>query len=218
MSIIIIGGTGNIGYGLALKLVSVGYQVTIGSRSEEKALAASERIKSLTGKTSVMGMTNQIAVNKGNLIILTIPNSARQTILTEIRPFLKEGKTIFDVTVPIAFNPIRYMPPKEGSNGMETKAFCEGTGDVNVVVGLHTVSASLLNMATRSQIDFDVLIAGDNDLSKNNIIEIFDNLGMRAVDVGGLEQATNLERLAVMLIEMNKRYKKNNIGIKLFGI
>ncbi len=215
MSIVIIGGTGNLGYGLALRLVNAGYKVTIGSRSKERALATAEKIKEITGKYSINGMKNTIAVKEGNLVVLSIPNAGRRLILTELKPFL-QGKIILDVTVPMAFNPLRYVAPKDGSNAKETKRIC---GDnVSVLAGLHTVSADLLKSVEENISNLDVLVAGDDNKSKEKVIEIFSALGMRAFDSGGLEQAATLERLTVMIIGMNKRYKKKHIGIKLFGI
>ena len=215
MSIVIIGGTGNLGYGLALRLVNAGYKVTIGSRSKERAIYTAEKIKEIIGKYSINGMKNSIAVKEGDLVVLSVPNAGRRVTLKELKPFL-QGKTILDVTVPMAFNPLRYAPPKDGSNAKETKRIC---GDnVNVLAGLHTVSAALLNSLEENISNLDVLIAGDDNKSKEKVIEIFSDLGMRAFDSGGLEQATTLERLAVMIIGMNKRYKKKHVGIKLFGI
>jgi len=215
MSIVIIGGTGNLGYGLALRLVNAGYKVIVGSRSKERALATAEKIKEITRKYSINGMENSIAVKEGDLVVLSVPNAGRRIILTELKPFL-QGKTILDVTVPMAFNPLRYAPPKDGSNAKETKRIC---GDkVSVLAGLHTVSADLLNSLEKNISNLDVLIAGDNNKAKEKVIEIFSDLGMRAFDSGGLEQAATLEGLTVMIIGMNKRYKRKHIGIKLFGI
>jgi len=215
MAIAIVGGTGNIGNGLAINLVKSGYKVIIGSRSNEKAISSAKKIKKITGKNSIDGMKNIDAVKKGDLVILSIPNIGRRIVLSELKPFLI-GKTIFDVTVPIAFNPIRHVPPKEGSNAMETKIICGNS--VNVVAGMHTVSANLLYTLEQNTYNFDMLIAGDDNLSKKRILDIFSNLGIRAFDAGMLDQAETLEKLAVMLISINKRYKKSNIGIKLYGI
>jgi NADPH-dependent F420 reductase len=216
MLISIIGGTGRIGEGLALNLVNTGYPVIIGSRSEEKAITSSKKIRKIISKNvSINGMKNIDAAQAGELVIISIPNMGRKLILSEIKPFLY-GKIVFDVTLPIVFNPLKYIPPKEGSNAMETKIIC-GRG-IKVVSGMHTVSSKLLCDASKVDRDFDVLIAGDDANSKKILIEIFNNLGIRAFDSGELSKAEILEKLAFMLIEMNQRYKRKSIGIKLYGI
>lgn len=216
MVISIIGGTGNIGKGLAAKILKAGYSVVIGSRNKEKAIDVVNSIKKNYERGCLLeGESNVEATKKGDLIIFSVPNKGRKHILYEIKDFLV-GKIIFDLTIPLSFNPIRHVAPKEGSNAMETKATC---GEyVDVVAGMHTVSANLLNEQIDSSYDFDILIAGDNVLAKQKIIEVFNNLGIRAFDSGNLEQAEVLEKLAVILIGMNKRYKKRHIGIKLFGV
>ena len=59
----IIGGTGREGRGLGYRWAKAGHKIIIGSRSEEKALAAVEELKErLQGEGDVSGATNEVAV------------------------------------------------------------------------------------------------------------------------------------------------------------
>ena len=105
-SISIIGGTGAEGSGLALRWAYSGYQVTIGSRTLDKALekAAELNIKIPDTKLQLVGEDNLTAVKASQIVVLTVPYSAHRETLLDLKENLR-GKILIDVTVPL-------MPPK----------------------------------------------------------------------------------------------------------
>jgi len=215
MKYAIVGGTGDLGFGLALRLVHNGYSVTIGSRTLEKAESAAKEIKEKTGTKDVAGMVNADAVKSGDIIVLSVPSSARKSTLDTIKPYLS-GKILLDVTVPLTpGNITKYNQPEAGSNAQETLAILGD--DVKVVAGFHTISAVILSDLTK-ELEGDLLIAGDDAQAKEAILDMGQKIGLRAFDVGPLHQARTLEGLTPMIIGLNKKYKKRHIGIKLTGI
>jgi NAD(P)-dependent dehydrogenase (short-subunit alcohol dehydrogenase family) len=70
MDIAVIGGTGEEGFGLSLRLGKAGRHVIIGSRSEEKGAGAAEKARELSGGT-VDGTTNEKAAETANVIFVT---------------------------------------------------------------------------------------------------------------------------------------------------
>mgnify|MGYP001636560493 CR=1 FL=1 len=76
MRIGIVGGTGDIGEGMALRLAPF-YDVIVGSREKEKAEASCEvsigMLKKRGTKCSLTGVSNQTAVDDGDIVILAIP-------------------------------------------------------------------------------------------------------------------------------------------------
>ena len=80
--IAIVGGTGAEGYGLALRWARAGEHVVIGSRDEQRALAAAEKLqKEVGGNSQVSGAENQQAVAGADVVVLTVPFQAHaQTI------------------------------------------------------------------------------------------------------------------------------------------
>lgn len=215
MKYAIVGGTGDLGFGLALRLAYNGSAVIIGSRTLEKAESAANEIKEKTGVKDVAGMVNADAVKSGDIIVLSVPASARKSTLDIIKPYLT-GKVILDVTVPLTpGNITRYNQPEAGSNAQETLAILGE--DVKVVAGFHTISAVILSDLTK-ELEGDLLIAGDDAQAKEVILDMGHKIGLRAFDVGPLDQARTLEGLTPMIIGLNKKYKKRHIGIKLTGI
>jgi len=213
--ITIIGGTGHLGFGLALRLAEAGYKIIIGSRKEKKAKVFAEKIKTQIGSNLITGMINKDAALNADICIISIPNKARKVILSDIKPFLV-GKVVLDVTVPLLPGKnFRYNPPEAGSNAEETAEII-GEG-ARVVAGFHNVSAFLLSDFTK-EIESDVLIAGNEDEAKVIIIEMVKKIGLRVFDTGPLENARTIEALTPLIINLNKKYKKKHIGIKLTGI
>ena len=121
MNIAIIGGTGDMGYGLALRLAKAGHRVIIGSRTAERAEEAAKAARETTGSATVSGAENAQAVAQAELVILSVPSAGHRATVESLREALT-GKPVLDITVPLAFKPLRYAPPAEGSNALETAA------------------------------------------------------------------------------------------------
>lgn len=110
--IAIIGGTGALGTGLARRWSAAGYQVIIGSRTQEKAdeaLTDFQAVLTERGQSSlqVRAMENLAAAETADIVALTVPFAYHSSTLEGIKPAL-EGKILIDVTVPL-------MPPKVGT-------------------------------------------------------------------------------------------------------
>lgn len=215
MKYTIVGGTGDLGFGLALRLAYNGCSVVIGSRSKEKAELAANEIKEKAGAKDVSGMVNTEAVKIGDVIVLSVPSSARENTLDTIKPYLS-GKILLDVTVPLTpGNITKHNQPEAGSNAEETQSIV-GEG-IKVVAGFHTVSAVLLSNLNKDM-NGDMLIAGDDAKAKEVVLDMAKKIDLRPFDAGPLYQARTLEGLTPIIISLNKKHKKRHIGIKLTGI
>src|SRR5262245_11295411 len=100
-TIAIIGGAGDLGFGLALRFAHAGASVLIGSREELKAQEAAARVKAAIPKAGIEGVGNADAATKATIVILAVPLSAQAAILKSIRPALKNA-ILVDATVPLA--------------------------------------------------------------------------------------------------------------------
>ena len=80
-TIALIGGTGRLGPGLALRLCRGGLPILIGSRDLQHALDVAERVTALGGAASIRGATNADAAAAGDLAILTVPYEAQEGLL-----------------------------------------------------------------------------------------------------------------------------------------
>lgn len=214
MRIAIVGGTGNLGYGLALRFARAGHEIIIGSRTEERAVnAASEANQTLDGGV-IRGAENGVAAASADLIILTVPFSAQESTLATIKA-ASRGKVVVDATVPLAEgDPTRVEMPPEGSSAERVQAMLP---ESKVVAAFHHIGAKAL-LKLDHPIETDVLICGDLQAAKEQILPLMEALGTRGVDCGPLRQAQTLERITPMLIGLNIRHKKRHTGIRISGL
>ena len=103
-SIGIVGGTGDLGRGLALRLAKAGHAVLVGSRKPEQAVEAAQALAAeLSDRgisdASVEGMDNAAAAERGDIVFVTVPFGAHTPTLESIRHVV-QGKVVVDVTVP----------------------------------------------------------------------------------------------------------------------
>jgi NADPH-dependent F420 reductase len=214
MRIAIIGGTGNLGYGLALRFARAGHEVIIGSRTEERAVnAASEANQTLDGGV-IRGAENGVAVSTADLVILSVPFSAQESTVLAIRAAAR-GKVVVDATVPLADgDPTRVEMPPEGSSAERVQALLP---ESNVVAAFHHIGAKAL-LKLDHAIETDVMICGDVQSAKQQVLPLMEALGTRGIDCGPLRQAQTLERITPMLIGLNIRHKRRHTGVRITGL
>lgn len=213
MNITII-GAGKMGSGLAMRFALAGHDVTIASFSMELAREAAQNAREKSGCTNIHCGLNAEAAAAAELVVLVIPVTSRREVLEELRDILRE-KIVLDITIPMAFNPIRYAPPAEGSNAQETLAIL-GEGS-RVVSGFHTVSFTLLHKLEQP-LSGSTLITGSDEDSRKAIMTLAESVGLRPVDAGGLEHAATVESLTPMLLGINKRYGVGGAGVDITGL
>jgi hypothetical protein len=188
--------------------------VLLGSRQGHKASEAANRARAISGSRLIFGMENDAAATESEIVIVAVPSLGHRSTVCMLAPVLKE-KHVLDITVPIAFNPLRYAPPNEGSNALETERLLGGAS--SVACGFHTVSSTILSSNKKSP-NVDTLIAGNNSEIKSFIMKMSKDIGIHAYDAGSLIMSPILEGLTPMLIGMNKKYGSNNMGIQITGI
>jgi NADPH-dependent F420 reductase len=215
----IIGGTGALGWGLALRLAGSGQPVVIGSRSAERATQAVERLLEAAPKADAEGLVNEEAARRGPIVFLTVPFRAQSENLNNLREALEPGQILVDCTVPTAAavsgKATRSLGVWQGSAAQQAQEMVpEG---VTVVAALHTVSAPTLGDPD-AELDEDVLICGDRRADKARVAGLVELVpGLRAVNAGALEMARIVEQLTPLLISINARYKRH-AGIRITGL
>ncbi len=218
-SVCIVGATGALGFGLALRLGRAGVAVTIGSRDAERASEAASRAAELVPGGSFRGADNPSAVRGAGIVVLSVPFRSQAETLNSLREALTEGTLLVDATVPLApavgGRPTRTLGVWQGSAAQQAQELVpEG---VRVVSALHTVSAALLTELDHT-LDEDVLVCGDRREDKARFAELVERIeGLRAVDCGRLEMARIVEQLTPLLISINMRHK-TRAGIRITGL
>ena len=215
----IVGATGALGFGLALRLAKADVPVVIGSRRPEAAAEAAERVREQVPGAQVDGLLNAEAVTRGPIVVLSVPFRAQSENLTNLKTALQPGQILVDATVPLAAavsgKATRLLGVPQGSAAQQAREMApEG---VEVVSALHTVSAAVLADLDH-ELDEDVLVAGDRKEPKARVAELVRRIpGLRPVNAGPLEVARLIEGLTPLLISVNARYK-THAGIKLTGL
>ena len=215
----IVGGTGALGFGMALRLARAGTHVVIGSRSSERAEEAAARVRERVPEGRVDGLGNAEAARRGPIVILAVPFRAQSENLTNLSEALEAGQILVDATVPLAAavsgRATRLLGVPQGSAGEQAQEMVPD--GVRVVSALHTVSATRLNDLD-AELDEDVLVAGDRRDDKRRVAELIGRIpGLRPVNAGLLETARLIEGLTPLMISVNARYK-THAGIKLTGL
>jgi 8-hydroxy-5-deazaflavin:NADPH oxidoreductase len=215
----IIGGTGALGFGLALRLTREGVPVAIGSRDAARAEEAAGRVRERVPDAQVEGLVNPEAAARGPIVILAVPFRAQSENLTNLKSALSEGQTLVDATVPLAAavsgKATRLLGVPQGSAAQQAQEMVPD--GVTVVSALHTVSAPLLGDLDH-ELDEDVLVTGDSREAKRRVAELIARIpGLRPVDCGRLEVARLVEGLTPLLISVNIRHK-THAGVRLTGL
>lgn len=222
MRIAIVGGTGGLGYGLAIRLALAGQEVLIGSRSADRASAAADRVRAAiaSAPASVAGGANPEVVKDARVVLVTVPFPGQADTYKAIKSSLGASTTVIDCTVPLASEvggrPTRMLGVWEGSAAQQARSIVGR--EVKLASGFHTIMAGTLE-ATDLALDQDVLICGDPEARKVAAEVVALLPGARSVDCGGLETARILESLTALLIGVNGRYKLHpGAGIRVTGL
>jgi NADPH-dependent F420 reductase len=216
----IIGGTGALGAGLAMRWARAGLGVVIGSRSQERAEEAAARVRNAAaGGGAVEGLVNEEAARKGPIVFLTVPFRAQSENLNNLRAALEPGQILVDCTVPLAAafggKATRSLGVWQGSAAQQAQEMVPD--GVSVVAALHTVGAPSL-ADPEASLDEDILVCGDRKADKARVAALIERIeGLRAVNAGPLETARIAEQLTPLLISINARYK-THAGIRITGL
>jgi NADPH-dependent F420 reductase len=215
----IVGATGALGFGLALRLGQEGVPIVIGSRDAGRAREAAERAQKLIPNGSFASLGNAEAVTQAPVVILSVPFRNQSETLMNLKTALKDGQLLIDATVPLAAaisgKATRTLGVWQGSAAQQAQEMVPD--GVRVVSAFHTVSATQLS-DFEYELDEDVLICGDRREDKSRVAELVALVpGLRPVDCGPLELARIVEQLTALIISINARHK-TRAGIKVTGL
>ncbi|MBT4162990.1 MAG: NADPH-dependent F420 reductase [Gammaproteobacteria bacterium] len=212
-SIAILGGTGDLGGGLARQWSRAGYKILIGSRTLEKGKAAAQALLDEFPDLNVTGYENLDAATQADIVVLTVPFEHQLSTLETVKPGLI-GKILIDVTVPL-------MPPKvgtvqlpqDGSAGQQAQNFLGE--DVQVVSAFQNVGA--MHLQEDHAIACDVLVCGNKKAARETVIDLVAAVGLKGWHAGPIANAAAAEALTSILISINRHHKVDGAGIVITG-
>lgn len=202
----VLGGTGDQGRGLALRLARAGHRVVLGSRVAERAVAAAGLVRDGEPGLAVAGADNRGAAQAGDVVVVAVPYAGHAQLLTELAGPLA-GRVVVDCVNPLGFDergPYA-VPVPAGSAAAEAAGVLP---ESRVVAAFHHVSAVLLLDRSRERVDTDVLVLGDDRPATDLVIALAGRIpGLRGVYAGRLRNAGQVEALTANLVAINRRYK-----------
>lgn len=210
-SVAIVGGTGNLGSALALRLGAPGVKIIIGSRDAEKAKNAVATLLPKLRAGEMVGKTNQEAVKDADFVVIAVPYEGHAQMVSDLKGQLG-GKIVINTVVPL--NKVKPFVPAAGSALQEAQQII---GDEAPVIGaLHNISA--VDLGDVDSPLGDVLVCGDNAEAKLKVMEIIQRIGANAFDGGPASNAYVIEGLTGVIIHLNRKYKSKHGSIKITGI
>jgi len=209
----ILGGTGDQGRGLALRLSAAGHRVLIGSRDAARAQHAANE---LGGRPLLSGAANGDVAAEADVVIAAMPYEGHRDVLEALSEPLA-GKVVIDCVNPMAFDSrgAYAIAVPEGSAAQQAAEVLTGS---TVVGAFHHVSAHLLLDADVDDLNQDVLVLGDDRAATDLVIALADELpGARGVYAGRLRNCGQIEAFTANLVSVNRRYR-GHAGLRITDI
>jgi NADPH-dependent F420 reductase len=217
----ILGGTGDQGRGLALRLAAAGVPVVIGSRVADRAAQAAGEVSVAAAgldprATPVTGLGNLDCARRAGLVVVAVPWSGHAATLAPLAEALA-GKVVVDCVNPLGFDAqgAFALDVPEGSAALQAASLLPGS---TIVAAFHHVSSVLLNDVTEASFDSDVMVLGDDRAATDRVQDLAALIpGMRGVYAGRLRNSRQVEALTANLISTNRRYKAH-AGVRITDV
>lgn len=202
MSTISIIGAGSMALAIARRITKAKHTVEVVSRDPAKAQALANQLAG-GATTGTYG-----TAPTGDIVILAVPYTGAAAALADYGDALA-GKVIIDITNPVASDLSGLVTP-QGSSAAQEIAKVLPTG-AHVVKAFNTIFGHVLAKDGR----LDAFIAADDAQAKSRVSAFLESLGLRPLDVGGLQMAQTLEALGLMMIGLAKNGAGWNFAMKV---
>jgi NADPH-dependent F420 reductase len=220
MDIAVIGGTGNEGFGLTLRLARAGHHAIVGSRSEERGAASAGEARSILGAdASVDGTTNEKAAQQGEVVFVTVPFAGQAEIYRAIKDPVAAGTVVVDCTSPLATavggRAWHVLRPWHGSAAEQAAAILDPA--VRMVAAFHTIAGDALRDLGHP-LESDVFVCGKDPEAKAIVGGLIEQIPvLRWVDAGDLTMARIVESMTALLVSVYRTYKVKESGFRVSG-
>ncbi|SEW17495.1 NADPH-dependent F420 reductase [Natrinema salifodinae] len=220
MRIALLGGTGDIGEGLALRFArDTGHEILIGSRDPEKARDAvadyEDELDERGAEADVKGFANEMAADRADVVVLSVPPYYAGDTVDAVADSLDEDTVLVTPAVGMQGDEdgLHYHPPSAGS---VTELVAQRAPDAVPVVGaFHNLAADAL-ADLDNELDLDTLVVADDDDAKDTVLTLANEIeGLRALDVGPLANAAEVESVTPLVINIAKYNEDmHDVGVK----
>lgn len=192
-------GTGMVGQTLGKKLVSMGHEVKLGSRSENNEKAV--KWATDNGDKASHG-TFEEAAKFGEMIFVATLGTATLDAVRSAGHDNFNGKVVIDVTNPL--DPSKGMPPKSLFVGMADslgEQVQQLIPDAHVVKTLNIVNCQQMVDPSYENGEPDMIMCGNNDDAKHKVTELLKEFGWKNItDLGDIEFSRVLEPFVLLWV------------------
>lgn len=178
-------GLGGMAHAIAARAVSGGHSVELIGRDPAKAKSLAAELGATAGTFGT--------VPAGDIVVLAVPYTSAVPVVARYGDALA-GKVIIDISNTFNADATGLVTP-DGTSGAQEIAKA-APASAHVVKAFNTVFGHVLIQERR----LDVLFAGDDAGAKANVSVFIESLGLRPLDVGGLEMARWLEGVGPLLM------------------
>ena len=207
MRIALLGGTGDIGEGLALRwLADADHEVLIGSRDARRAKeAAAEYEEALADRgieRSVNGFRNEMAADRADVAVLAVPPYHVTDTIDAVADRLDEETILVSPAVGMKGDEdgLHYHEPPQGS--VTAEAANAAPDNVPVVGAFHNLAAGRL-ADLDADLQMDTVVVGDDEDAKATVRQLAEEIdGLRTLDAGPIANAREAECLTPLLINL----------------
>lgn len=219
MRIALLGGTGDIGEGLALRWAyDTDHEVLIGSRDPEKARAKAEEyeteLDSRGLERTVKGFDNEMAADRADVVVLAVPAYHIGDVVEGIADVVDSDTILVSPAVGMGRDDdgMHYNPPSIGS--VTELVQRRAPEDVRVVGAFHNLAADrLANLDV--EFDLDTLVVGDDEDARDLVADLGEGIeGLRVLDAGPAANAAEAESVTPLVINI----AMNNDGMHDVGV
>ncbi|MFF4536481.1 NADPH-dependent F420 reductase [Streptomyces aureus] len=185
-------GTGDVGRTLAGKLVGLGHEVCLGSRTKDNAAAVAWAEGA--GPTAQHG-TFEDAAAFGEVVLNAVGGRIALTVLRSAGEENLDGKVLLDVSNPLAFEDgeLRLSPVESDSVGEQIQ---REFPRAKVVKSLNTVNCEVMVDPSRVPGEHQIFVSGDDEGAKEQVTALLGEFGWpsdRVFDLGGIRTARATE-------------------------
>ncbi|SFB80800.1 reduced coenzyme F420:NADP oxidoreductase [Halobiforma haloterrestris] len=220
MRIALLGGTGDIGEGLALRLArDTDHEILVGSRDPEKAREAVEEYEGTLAEHGVdadlKGFANEMAADRADVVVLSVPPYHVGDTVDAVADRVDEDTVLVTPAVGMQGDEdgMHYHPPGAGS---VTELVAQRAPDgVPVVGAFHNLAAGKL-ADLEIEFDLDTLLVADDADAKKRVRDLTNEIeGLRPLDAGPLANAAEVESVTPLVINI-ARYNDDleDVGAK----
>jgi len=220
MEIALLGGTGDIGEGLALRWANDSpHDVIVGSRDPDRAETKAEEyeteLDSRGREVTIDGLGNVEAARRADVIVTAVPAYHLTDTVETIADALEPDDVLVSPAVGMKRDEDGFHYNRPGAGSVTKLAENAAPDAVPVVGAFHNLAAGRLANLD-ADLDWDTVVVGDERDAKDTVIELAEAIdGLRALDGGPLANAAEVEGLTPLLINVARHNDRmHDLGVK----